>query len=198
MTPTHHSLCNTILKRPPGTTEEECRDLHIQRTQDTAGHPVVCSFWRPEPEELAALNEGGTVRFSCWGHTHPPMHLAVTEDSVEAIVSRYETDHAIVARLCNFHFYEIGISDERPDLEALAGYSLTRLLEACHRVDLENKQPDPENPDGTRKIQVIPDDRLVAAIYAFIHFQLRDEDPGQETLMHDRRQALVITKVRTD
>lgn len=68
MNPFHHPQCNDVLKRPAGTTEEECGDLHIVREDGK-----VMSFWKPEPIELEALNQGGSVGLIVMGTTHPPL-----------------------------------------------------------------------------------------------------------------------------
>ncbi len=73
MQPIKHPLCNDVLLKPPGMTEEECRDLHIRR-DDSA----VWSFWQPNPEELLALNRGGAVALIVMGATHPPLSILAT------------------------------------------------------------------------------------------------------------------------
>lgn len=73
MQPIKHPLCNDVLLKPPGMTEEECRDLHIRR--DDAS---VWSFWQPNPEELLALNRGGAVALIVMGATHPPLSIMAT------------------------------------------------------------------------------------------------------------------------
>lgn len=70
----NHSLCNDVLRRPPGMTEEECRDLHIMR--DRAENRVL-SFWQPDEKELRRLNAGLPIFLSVCGVTHPPLHLGV-------------------------------------------------------------------------------------------------------------------------
>lgn len=54
MTPIKHSLCNDVLRKPDGMTEEECRDLHIMRGDNAfmlGDGPSVNSFWTPSAEE---------------------------------------------------------------------------------------------------------------------------------------------------
>lgn len=73
MTPIKHPLCNDILRKPEGMTEEECGDLHIRRDNGS-----VCSFWKPSAEELVALNAGGALALVVCGSTHPPISMQVT------------------------------------------------------------------------------------------------------------------------
>jgi hypothetical protein len=72
MSPIQHPLCNDILKRPSDMTEEECSDLHILRDKDR-----IYSFWKPDPQELAALNKGEPIVFQCLGTNHPPISIDV-------------------------------------------------------------------------------------------------------------------------
>lgn len=78
MEPIKHDLCNDVLRRPADMTEEECGDLHISRTYDDGIH-YVHSFWKPEPEELAALLRGGVVCLRAIGMTHPPVAIFATK-----------------------------------------------------------------------------------------------------------------------
>ncbi len=72
MKPIKHPNCNDILRKPDGMTEEECGDLHIRRDSG-----FVWSFWKPDAEELLALNRGGSVALSVMGDTHPPLSVLV-------------------------------------------------------------------------------------------------------------------------
>jgi len=81
MEPIKHPLCNDILRRPAGMTEEQCRDLHIRR-EDNA----VMSFWTPNPEELEAIKAGQPILLHFTGATHPPVMLAVLRpDGLDAL-----------------------------------------------------------------------------------------------------------------
>lgn len=77
-----HSLCNDVLKADPADKEAgRVADLHIFRGvrefSDCKMH-VVESFWKPDPEELLALLNGGCVILSCFALTAPPVMLMVT------------------------------------------------------------------------------------------------------------------------
>ena len=76
MTPTKHPLCNDILRAPIGS--DDVADLHIRR-EDSA----VWSFWKPTPEELAALVMGGTVALHVASSTHPPLSIHATTPTEE-------------------------------------------------------------------------------------------------------------------
>ena len=76
MQPIQHPLCNDVLRRPEGMTEDQCGDLPIAR-EEIDGVPYVWSFWQPEPEELEAINEGKPVALRFVGVTHPPVSVNV-------------------------------------------------------------------------------------------------------------------------
>ena len=69
---------NDVLLAPEGQ-EDQCYDLAIRRCAVNGSHAVV-SAWKPSPEELAALNEGGSVFLLCMGQTHPPILLLGARD----------------------------------------------------------------------------------------------------------------------
>lgn len=79
MNHTRHSSCNDALGAPPGWdhTQLPCDAVAITRSQVRGMH-CVSTFWLPSPEELAALNAGGSVVLTCIGKTMPPVILDVT------------------------------------------------------------------------------------------------------------------------
>jgi hypothetical protein len=78
MRPTQHSSNNRVLGAPPGWDQGELPCGALAITDAVQGDvPCVISFWRPDAEELAALNAGGLVYLSVVGRTMPPMGLGV-------------------------------------------------------------------------------------------------------------------------
>ena len=73
-----HRSNNAVLGAPAGWDQEQlpCSALPVTRTE-LDGMPAVVSFWTPTPEELATLNAGGAVQLWIFGHTMPPVALAV-------------------------------------------------------------------------------------------------------------------------
>jgi hypothetical protein len=49
-------------------------DLHCE----LVGEERIDSVWKPTPEELAFLIDGGNVLLSVWGHPMMPVALSVT------------------------------------------------------------------------------------------------------------------------
>lgn len=83
MTPTQHPSNNRVLGAPPGWNQREL-PVRALAVTDTVleGIPCIASFWRPDAEELAALNAGGLVMLHVVGRSLPPVALAVTAPEV--------------------------------------------------------------------------------------------------------------------
>ncbi len=71
-----HPSINHVLKRPEGVPAEVCSDLGV-RVEHTSMGTSFASFWKPTPDELAALNDGGCVFVAVFG-TQPMMQVGVT------------------------------------------------------------------------------------------------------------------------
>ena len=76
MRPTQHISNNRVLGAPPGWVQGELPVGAIAITDVVnRGIPTVVSFWKPDAEELAALNAGGLVSLSIIGHSMPPASI---------------------------------------------------------------------------------------------------------------------------
>lgn len=77
MKPIEFENQTTLLGPPPGTPRGECGSLpvliHRENTQAS-----FQSFWKPSPEDLAALSAGGHIRLTIHGIGHPPVWIDVT------------------------------------------------------------------------------------------------------------------------
>lgn len=62
----------------PEGMEDSCGRLPIRVTRDERNHVVCQSAWKPTPEELAVLADGGYVVLSVWGW-QPPVALTVAD-----------------------------------------------------------------------------------------------------------------------
>lgn len=71
-----HPTNTRVLRAPPGVRLAECGPLPVTDTVMN-GQPAVGSFWKPSPEELAALNEGHPVVLLVAGDRHPPVFIGV-------------------------------------------------------------------------------------------------------------------------
>ncbi len=78
MRPTQHPSNNRVLGAPKGWDQGAlpCGALAITDAV-YEGVPHVISFWRPDADELARLNAGGTVALWITGRTMPPVSVAV-------------------------------------------------------------------------------------------------------------------------
>ena len=67
--------CNGVLLAPVGSLD--VADLPVCNVADPHVGPVVMSFWKPTPQELAELNANGQVILCISGYTHPAVRVAV-------------------------------------------------------------------------------------------------------------------------
>lgn len=76
-----HPLTNFTFNAPPGMNN--CDDLAVVRgTMDNPEQtPVIMSYWKPTPEEIAELNAGGYVRLTIVGTGMPPVALATVDEA---------------------------------------------------------------------------------------------------------------------
>lgn len=77
---TQHQSNNGVLGAPKGWDQGAlpCGALPITRTE-IDGIPAMVSYWRPEPEELAILNQGGFITVHVIGELHPPIAIGASE-----------------------------------------------------------------------------------------------------------------------
>lgn len=68
-----HSSNNMLLGKPPGSKNVETMPATLIVGED--GEATVASFWRPDPQELAILNSGGSVVLYVFGTAHPPVAI---------------------------------------------------------------------------------------------------------------------------
>lgn len=69
-----------LLGAPKGWNQRggvECGFLPVRVDRAGNGEPMLVSYWRPTPEELAALNAGAHVELAVLSGSHPPVRLAV-------------------------------------------------------------------------------------------------------------------------
>lgn len=71
----------------------------------------------------------------------------------------------IVTAVCQRGFYTMGLCDV---VQSLDGVSLPEMVEAAALVGAANRMADAS--PGPKVIQVVPDHRLIAAVYALEHF----------------------------
>ena len=73
----HHSN-NAVLGAPANWDQKvlPCNALPVTRAE-VDGVPVVVSYWRPSPSDLAALNAGQHIALSVVGVTMPPVAMFV-------------------------------------------------------------------------------------------------------------------------
>jgi hypothetical protein len=72
-----HPSNNTIFGAPKGVPAEECSALPVTKGYDGNGRPTIRSYWRPDAQELAAINAGKPIILELWGTTLVPILLLV-------------------------------------------------------------------------------------------------------------------------
>ena len=66
-----HPICNVSIGAPSDMQDGSCSALPVFVTKDEYG--MWCnSFWKPDPDELAALINGGSVRLAVRCSTKKP------------------------------------------------------------------------------------------------------------------------------
>lgn len=79
-----HISCTQVIGAPSDMQDGSCSGLPVMYQQDQYGI-WACSFWKPDTEELAALNAGGSVvlQIRAAGRQHPVVGMGVTPDATE-------------------------------------------------------------------------------------------------------------------
>lgn len=104
-----------------------------------------------------------------------------------------ETAKKITGECVDNKMFSMGIGDKLPP--SLEDYTLLELLEANHMVRADNGT---KTEDGKTSHALFCDDRLVAALYTFYHYE--DEPPTGdiEPIVHIFNKALVCIRVDTE
>lgn len=72
-----HSSCNHHFAPPPGVSDADCGTLPAKVWQHPPFGMVLTSFWKPNAEDLAALNAGGSVAVNLYTNSQPMMSTQV-------------------------------------------------------------------------------------------------------------------------
>jgi hypothetical protein len=99
------------------------------------------------------------------------------------------TPFAIMDAVSNHTFYAMGLCG-KPDVTELEGLSLAELAKAAEDARELRRQM----PKG--QIQVLPDERLVAAVFTLVHSKILADGAEQEVIVNDGEHALVVVKCR--
>jgi|GEM_PF-2082113 len=81
---------------------------------------------------------------------------------------------SINSRIAKRAYLTMGLTDN-PVLPTLEDVSLAEMVAAVQMVREHNDTCEPVN--GTRHFYVVPDDRLIAAVYVAIHYSVDTEQP---------------------
>ncbi len=73
-----HSSNNMLLGKPKDMPTCETLPATMMIDEETT-QVTIASFWRPTPEELKLLNDGGSVVLYIFGTFHPPVAIGVID-----------------------------------------------------------------------------------------------------------------------
>ena len=73
------------IKKPVGMTDEQCSSIWAEVGMDSEGFPYFCTAWKPNKEDLDALNNGGTVYVKSITNSLPPMVLFTIDQKTQTI-----------------------------------------------------------------------------------------------------------------
>lgn len=79
MNPINHPNCHRDLAKPPSwdnAKHGECVTLPIE-VVEIDNLQFMVSYWRPTPDEIAAITSGAAVKLGIQGRTHPVVMLGV-------------------------------------------------------------------------------------------------------------------------
>lgn len=89
------------------------------------------------------------------------------------------TQSQIVSEINMLALHTMGVSERLPDLDKLKALSLQDMLDAVRQVERDNAAAN--SVGGSRTFQVVPDDRLTAAVYTWLHYCAPGyHDPGDD------------------
>jgi hypothetical protein len=81
---------NFTFTKPENMRDDQCGTLRVQRgLADVGGEkfPVSISAWKPEPEDIERINNGGLIYLNIFGNGHPMVSVSTEKREVEPIVS---------------------------------------------------------------------------------------------------------------
>lgn len=89
MTPEHFPEANIKeMKKPNGWKDEDCGTIPVwhgmQNLPSGAQYPAFVSFWRPDADDLAALNSGGGIYLLIVSNGLPPVSMSTTPPFVSS------------------------------------------------------------------------------------------------------------------
>lgn len=79
---------NHSFARPKGTTEHQCGTLRVQYglTQiEGQDFTVSVSAWKPTPDEIKKIVDGGLVYLNVYGNSHPMVSICTDKIEVKPL-----------------------------------------------------------------------------------------------------------------
>ena len=98
-----------------------------------------------------------------------------------------ERAEEIISEICWRSFTSMGLNENRP-LASLSGVTLSEMLEARSIIEEQNRRQ--REKAGTVTLTVIPDDRLIAEVYAFENYE-----PDRRPIIRVGDKALAVVDI---
>lgn len=192
-----HQLVDYVFDRPAGDALQEAGGVLVTLAALCSAR-AICMAAAGETELDRVWTKIEKIRAK---QAEKPKHSPLPETPASAITPAMTMEHAreIVGK-CNRHvWYREGLTDDLPP--TLADYTLQELVTANHMVAAENQRARKamsalENI-GSKDIQVVCDDRLIAALYAVYHYPGQDHRDCQPVAAADGK-AIVVVKVKVE
>lgn len=74
---------NLTLKPPKSMTDEECFTITAFRGRDEEGHAYVLTQWKPNKEDIEAINAGRPIYLKVLGSIPPPVDVFTLDEKGE-------------------------------------------------------------------------------------------------------------------
>lgn len=80
MLPVDFEGTNIVLGPPIGWTEEDCTSISAFKSVDESGQPFFLTAWKPNKEDLDALNRGEPIYLKTIGEGYPPTAMFTLDE----------------------------------------------------------------------------------------------------------------------
>lgn len=80
MMPIDFEGSNITLSKPSNMTDEQCLEIKGFKGTDGDNFPFILTMWKPNKEDIAAINAGDPICLKILGHSIPPVCLFTVDE----------------------------------------------------------------------------------------------------------------------
>ena len=151
-------------------------------SQELSGDELLKAKW----EKAETADEALKLLVESWEFIGQDPYYRDLNSGLEEMAERVyakrmtlETANEIMTAVCVIPFAEMGIEqDIAAAIEKLEEITLQDILDARKRIEEDNTERREAAKDGESiSISAVPDDRLIAAVYAFLNYSDTNRDP---------------------